>query len=127
MVRLAQRDGELSLEVTDDGRGLAGLAAGSGTGPETGPGSGLRGMSERLTALGGRLSLGDARTSAGGRGLRLVATVPATPAPAPAPRKPVTPGGRPRRARNRACAGGRQPPRAGRPGRTEPIRVNVRL
>ena len=76
--------GELSLEVTDDGRGLAGLAAGSGTGPETGPGSGLRGMSERLTALGGRLSLGDARTSAGGRGLRLVATVPATPAPAPA-------------------------------------------
>ena len=73
-VRLTQRDGELSLEVTDDGHGLEGLAARPGTGPEATPGSGLRGMSERLTALGGRLSLGDAKI--GGRGLRLVATVP---------------------------------------------------
>ena len=38
VVRLAQRDGELSLEVTDDGRGLAGLAAGSGTRPRDGAG-----------------------------------------------------------------------------------------
>ena len=59
-VRLTQRDGELSLEVTDDGHGLEGLAARPGTGPEATPGSGLRGMSERLTALGGRLSLGEA-------------------------------------------------------------------
>jgi len=75
-VRLTQRDGELSLEVTDDGHGLEGLAARAGTGPEATPGSGLRGMSERLTALGGQLSLGDAKVG-GGRGLRLVATVPA--------------------------------------------------
>jgi two-component system, NarL family, sensor histidine kinase DesK len=79
-VRLTQRGSELSLEVTDDGHGLEGLAARPGTGPEATPGSGLRGMSERLTALGGRLSLGDARTgdarAGGGRGLRLVATVP---------------------------------------------------
>jgi len=78
-VRLTQRDGELSLEVTDDGHGLEGLAARPGTGPEATPGSGLRGMSERLTALGGRLSLGEARADGGAhRGLRLVATVPAS-------------------------------------------------
>ena len=68
-VRLVQRDGELSLEVADDGRG-AGLNAG-GTGPnprdpETGPGRGLRGMSERLTALGGRLSSGTPVPAAAG-------------------------------------------------------------
>jgi len=80
-VRLTQRDGELSLEVTDDGQGLQGVAARPGNGPETKPGSGLRGMSERLTALGGRLSLGETKAGAG-RGLRLVATVPA-PAPTP--------------------------------------------
>jgi two-component system sensor histidine kinase DesK len=80
-VRLTQRDRELSLEITDDGHGLEELAARPGTGPEATPGSGLRGMSERLTVLGGRLSLGDTKAG-GGRGLRLVATVPA-PAPAP--------------------------------------------
>ncbi len=100
-VRLTQRDGELSLEVTDDGHGLEGLAARPGTGPEATPGSGLRGMSERLTALGGRLSLGEARADGGGhRGLRLVATVPAA---APATGAPDP--GRPRRARTRAWAG----------------------
>ena len=57
------------------------MAARPGNGPETKPGSGLRGMSERLTALGGRLSLGETKAGAG-RGLRLVATVPA-PAPTP--------------------------------------------
>jgi two-component system, NarL family, sensor histidine kinase DesK len=64
-VRLTQRDGEVSLEVSDDGHGLAGTTAG---------GSGLRGMSERLAAIGGRLSLGQAGAS--GRGFRLFATVP---------------------------------------------------
>jgi two-component system, NarL family, sensor histidine kinase DesK len=45
-------------------------------------GSGLRGMSERLTAIGGRLSFGHATTGRGGnRGLRLVATVPDLPVP----------------------------------------------
>jgi two-component system sensor histidine kinase DesK len=46
-IRLASRAGELSLEVSDDGGGFAG-------GPT---GSGLRGMSERLSAVGGSLSL----------------------------------------------------------------------
>jgi two-component system sensor histidine kinase DesK len=79
-VRLLQRPGETALEVSDDGHGLPGLSAGS---PMPGPaagrppaGSGLRGMSERLTAIGGRLSFGHAKTGRGGsRGLRLVATV----------------------------------------------------
>jgi two-component system sensor histidine kinase DesK len=73
-IRLAERDGELSLEVTDDGRGLPGPAAGEPgeQDPDAPRGAGLRGMSERLSAVGGRLSLGSA-----GRGFRLTATVPA--------------------------------------------------
>ncbi len=79
-IRLADHMGELSLEVTDDGHGLAGQDR------DNPWGSGLRGMSERLSAIGGRLSLGPAEPSLGGhsshndRGFRLVATVPATPA-----------------------------------------------
>ncbi len=65
-IRLAEHRGELSLEVTDDGRGL----------PEAVPrGSGLRGMSERLSAVGGRLSLGPADPGGTRRGFRLTATV----------------------------------------------------
>jgi two-component system, NarL family, sensor histidine kinase DesK len=111
-VRLLERAGELSLEIADDGRGVAGLAqpAGGESGwppgggePAGRPGStglpgggesawppggtGLRGMSERLTAVGGRLSFG--HTNAAGRaerGLRVVATVPAAaPPPSPSP------------------------------------------
>ena len=63
-IRLVQGAGELSLEVTDDGRGFPGAATGSG----------LRGMSERLSAIGGHLSLG---RPGSGRGFRLTATVPA--------------------------------------------------
>jgi two-component system sensor histidine kinase DesK len=63
--RLSEHDGEVSLEVTDDGRGFAGSATGSG----------LRGMSERLSAIGGHLSVGRPET---GRGFRLTATVPGT-------------------------------------------------
>jgi two-component system, NarL family, sensor histidine kinase DesK len=63
-IRLVQGAGELSLEVTDDGRGFSGSATGSG----------LRGMSERLSAIGGHLSLG---RPGSGRGFRLTATVPA--------------------------------------------------
>jgi len=101
-VRLTRRDHELSLVVTDDGRGLA-----SSPGPSACPdanltrtsatqspfssasaspvtstpddpvgGSGLRGMVERLTAIGGRLYLGQAGDKAG---LRLTAVVPETP------------------------------------------------
>jgi two-component system sensor histidine kinase DesK len=67
-IRLADHMGELSLEVTDDGHGLADQDQKNPTG------SGLRGMSERLSAIGGRLALGWAEP---GRGLRLTATVPA--------------------------------------------------
>ncbi len=66
-IRLGGRMGELSLEVTDDGPGLAGQDPGDSKG------SGLRGMSERLSAIGGRLALGWAEPD---RGLRLTATVP---------------------------------------------------
>ncbi len=91
-VRLTQQAGEMSLEVSDDGRGLAGRATAAGHGSQDGRirtepegsaagGSGLRGMSERLAGIGGRLSLGAAAPS--GRGFRLVAIVPEAPAPGP--------------------------------------------
>jgi two-component system sensor histidine kinase DesK len=66
-IRFTDHLGELSLEVTDDGHGLADQDQKNPTG------SGLRGMSERLSAIGGRLALGWAEP---GRGLRLTATVP---------------------------------------------------
>jgi two-component system sensor histidine kinase DesK len=72
-IRLADHMGELSLEVTDDGHGLADQDQKNPTG------SGLRGMSERLSAIGGRLALGWAEP---GRGLRLTATVTQDPAAA---------------------------------------------
>ena len=80
-IRLTDHAGELSLKVTDDGHGFA------DQGPDNPRGSGLRGMSERLSAIGGRLSLAPAepvhtdrsdRGDRDGRGFRLVATVPAT-------------------------------------------------
>ena len=77
-IRLAGHMGELSLEVTDDGHGFAGHD------PDHPRGNGLRGMSERLSTVGGRLSLGPAEPGPTGghngghdRGFRLVATVPA--------------------------------------------------
>jgi len=84
--RLIRQAGELSLEVTDDGRGpadggafpAAEPLAGSWPGaqaPDAPRGSGLRGMSERLSAVGGRLSLGPAEPGRG-HGFRLTATVP---------------------------------------------------
>jgi two-component system sensor histidine kinase DesK len=90
-IRLVQRDGELSVEVSDDGHGLPGSAAGSPADGLAGlagapPGSlagghGLHGMSERVTALGGRLSFAPAATAGrGGPGLRVTVTVPDTPA-----------------------------------------------
>jgi len=70
-IRLTERPGELSLEVSDDGRGLHHADADS----QTGKGAGLRGMSERLSAEGGRLSLGMADPTRG-HGFKLTATVP---------------------------------------------------
>jgi two-component system, NarL family, sensor histidine kinase DesK len=68
-IRLTEHADELSLEVADDGHGFAGQD------PEAPKGAGLRGMSERLSAVGGRLSLGAADPGRG-HGFRLVATVP---------------------------------------------------
>jgi two-component system sensor histidine kinase DesK len=85
-VRLIQRAGQVSLEVSDDGRGLDGITrpnAQDQDGTGLPGGSGLRGMSERLAAVGGQLSFGHARNGGGGgRGLRIRATVPQTGGPA---------------------------------------------
>jgi len=81
-IRLSERMGEVSLEVTDDGRGFPGQGPEDPENPATpdsAHGSGLRGVSERLSAIGGRLSLGPADASGPkgpGHGFRLVATVP---------------------------------------------------
>jgi two-component system sensor histidine kinase DesK len=69
-IRLFDRDRELSLEVSDDGRGPASQQADSAH-----RGTGLRGMSERLGTAGGRLSLGAADPGRG-HGFKLTATVP---------------------------------------------------
>jgi two-component system, NarL family, sensor histidine kinase DesK len=61
-ISLSHNDGELVLTVTDDGHGVADQQAG---------GNGLRGMSERLAAVGGRLSV------TGSPGFTLAAAVPA--------------------------------------------------
>ena len=73
-IRLIQHPGELSLEVSDDGHGPGAQDPGG-----TGTGTGLRGMSERLSAEGGRLSLGPAEPGSShrpGHGFKLTATVP---------------------------------------------------
>jgi two-component system, NarL family, sensor histidine kinase DesK len=63
-IRLVDGDGELSLVVSDDGHGFP------QANQQEQRGTGLRGMSERLSAAGGRLSLG------AGQGFKLTATVP---------------------------------------------------
>jgi two-component system, NarL family, sensor histidine kinase DesK len=72
-IRLMEGGPELSLEVTDDGRGFSGRDAQADQADPADQGSGLHGMSERLSAVGGRLSISPA--SAGG--FRLTATLPA--------------------------------------------------
>jgi two-component system, NarL family, sensor histidine kinase DesK len=82
-IRLTEHPGELSLEVCDDGRGLSQPQPGQQPDQQPGQqpdqqaakGVGLRGMSERLSAEGGRLSLG-AADPARGHGFKLTATVP---------------------------------------------------
>jgi two-component system, NarL family, sensor histidine kinase DesK len=64
-----ERDGELSLEISDDGHGPGGQDTSASQG------TGLRGMSERLDTVGGRLSLGTAGPGRG-HGFKLTATVP---------------------------------------------------
>jgi two-component system, NarL family, sensor histidine kinase DesK len=74
-IGLSRRGGTLTLEVRDDGHGHVGAEP---------TGTGLRGMSERLGAVGGGLELRPADSP----GFRLIATVPATAAPA-APAAPA--------------------------------------
>ncbi|MBA2313772.1 MAG: hypothetical protein H0V87_00155 [Chloroflexi bacterium] len=62
-VRIAHAGGTLEIEVSDDGQG--------GAEPERG--SGLRGLADRLMAIGGRLEV----ESGAGRGTRVRATIPA--------------------------------------------------
>ena len=73
-IRLSRRGRTLSLEVRDDGRGHIGAEP-------SGPGTGLRGMSERLCAVGGSLELRPSGTP----GFRLIASVPTARGPATAP------------------------------------------
>jgi PAS domain S-box-containing protein len=75
-VTVATGDTSARVTVTDDGVGGADPAAGSG----------LRGLADRVEALGGRLDVSPAR----GGGTRVEARVPLAPAPAPAPGPPVT-------------------------------------
>jgi two-component system, NarL family, sensor histidine kinase DesK len=92
------RSGEnLTLTVRDDGHGQAGPdcpgGGRAGLGPAPAPaagrtaGTGLHGMTERLSAAGGSLEL---RPDAGS-GFCLIASVPATAPVQPAPASPVTP------------------------------------
>ncbi len=87
-IRLTRRAGTLSLEVRDDGRGHVAPAAEPPHG-----GTGLRGMSERLCAVGGSLEM----RPAGPPGFRLIATVPAAASPdAASPDADAAPGDRAR-------------------------------
>ena len=70
VIRLTESDGTLSLQISDDGTGFS-SASGSG--------SGLRNMSERLSAVGGSLSLTPAAHRS--TGFHLTATVPGCPGP----------------------------------------------
>ncbi len=78
-IRLIDGGPELSLEVSDDGRGFSQSDTQAG---QAAPGSGLRGMSERLSAVGGRLSISSASPAdpsrahpASAGGFRLTATL----------------------------------------------------
>lgn len=62
-VRLAQEDGKLLVEVIDDGKGFT---------PNGTSGSGLRGLADRIEALGGDLRI----TSSPGEGTSLAARLP---------------------------------------------------
>ncbi len=70
-VTLSQADGSLEFSVADNGAGFDPAAAAHGTG--------LQGMADRLSAIGGQLRI----ASAPGHGTTISGTVPVT-APAPA-------------------------------------------
>jgi signal transduction histidine kinase len=62
VVRVSEADGQLQIEVDDDGTG--------GASPR--PGSGLTGLRDRVEAIGGRLTL----DSTAGAGTHVVAAMP---------------------------------------------------
>jgi signal transduction histidine kinase len=68
-IHVVRRDRRLVVEIVDDGAGGADPAAGSG----------LRGLADRVEALGGRLRV----ASASGRGTTLRAEIPCGPTPVP--------------------------------------------
>src|SRR5581483_12037370 len=75
-IRLVEHNDTLELQVSDDGKGFAqaaGTASTASTAGTASTGSGLRNMSERLSAVGGSLSLTPA---ANRKGFYLTATVP---------------------------------------------------
>ncbi len=75
-IRLVEHNDTLELQVSDDGKGFAqaaGTASTASTAGTASTGSGLRNMSERLSAVGGSLSLTPA---ANRKGFYLSATVP---------------------------------------------------
>jgi signal transduction histidine kinase len=78
-VQVTTRDGTLHLTIGDDGRG--------GAGP--GGGTGLVGLTDRIEALGGRLTL----DSPPGAGTTLHITLPLTDATSPEQAPPVSPPG----------------------------------
>jgi two-component system sensor histidine kinase DesK len=65
-IAVRSAEGRVRLTITDDGRGPV------GSGQDSTGGTGLRGLTERLAAAGGRLDHGPD----GGRGFRLVAELP---------------------------------------------------
>ena len=69
-VTVGCRDGVLDVEVTDDGRGAAAELVGGGD--PLGAGRGIIGMRERVSGLGGLLSVG----SKAGGGYRVHAQIP---------------------------------------------------
>ncbi|GAA1080210.1 sensor histidine kinase [Nocardiopsis composta] len=82
VVTLAYLDGEVALDVYDDGRGFD--PAGVEHGRADGTGYGTRGLGDRVAELGGRLQL----ESAPGEGTALAVTLPLGPEPAGAEEEP---------------------------------------
>ena len=70
-IQVRSGEGEVTVLITDDGTGGANLAAGSG----------LKGVADRIEALGGRLQV----QSPAGRGTRLLAGIPMAPSCPPGP------------------------------------------
>lgn len=69
-IRLNRSSGDVGVEVVDDGSGVPSTA--TSTGPLTGGGNGLRGLSERISALGGSCEAGPRKEG----GFRLAVVLP---------------------------------------------------